>query len=189
MHSRDPFIAPLHRLMAFAQAVYVRRMVEGIAAQPMQTFWIMTMDLLMESAAIEWSKVFGSWDEQTHWTRAFPEDAHSTVRDGLLQAIGMNLSDWEAYRDTIVRYRNEMIAHHDLGASVAAYPKFDPALKAATFMFDQIRSKADQDWLGGIPTSLNRWAVRVAGNMAPIVEKAFGASAELGSNVSGGGSN
>ena len=188
MHSQDLFIAQLHRLMAFAQAVYVRRMVEGIAVKPKQTFWIMTMDLMMESAAIEWSKVFGSWDEQTHWKRALPEDTHSTVRDGLLQAIGMNLSDWESYRDTIVRYRNEMIAHHDLDASVAAYPQFDPALKAANFMFDQLRSKADQDWLGGIPISLGPWAYRVADNMAPIVEKAFRASAELGSNVPVGGS-
>jgi hypothetical protein len=183
MHSRDPLIAPLHRLMAFAQAVHVRRMIEGIAVEPKQTFWIMTLNLLIESAAIEWCKVFGAWDEQTHWTRAFPNADHASVRTKLLLALGMDAAAWEAYRDTIVDYRNQLIAHHDLNASVAAYPQFDPGLNAAAFMFNQLRAKADQDWLGGIPTSLDRWARAVASNMEPIVIKSFAASAVLGSNV------
>src|SRR5262245_14944187 len=114
MHSRDPLIAPLHRLMAFAQAVQVRRMIEGIALEPKQTFWIMTMNLLIESAAIEWCKVFGSWEEQTHWTKAFPKDDHENLRSELLAKLGMKTADWEAYRDTVVDYRNQLIAHHDL---------------------------------------------------------------------------
>ena len=183
MHSRHPLIAPLHRLMAFAQAVHVRRMIEGIALEPKQTFWIMTMNLLIESAAIEWCKVFGSWDEQTHWRQAFATQDHDTLRSELLTKLGLKASEWETYRDTIVDYRNQLIAHHDLNASVAAYPQFDPGLIAADFMFDQLRAKADPDWLGGIPTSLDRWASRVASNMMPIVQKSFAASAELGSNV------
>jgi hypothetical protein len=169
--------------MAFAQAVHVRRMIESIAVEPKQTFWIMTMNLLIESAAIEWCKVFGSWDEHTHWTQVASENDHEKIRRELLLALGLTLSEWEAYRDTIVNYRNQMVAHHDLDAFVAAYPQFDPALNAAEFMFDQLRAKADQDWLGGIPTSLDRWARGVAGNMTPIVKKSFWASAELGSNV------
>ena len=88
--------------MAFAQAVHVRRMIEGIAVEPKQTFWIMTLNLLIESAAIEWCKVFGSWDEQTHWTRAFPETDHERFRTELLLALGLESAEWETYRDTIV---------------------------------------------------------------------------------------
>jgi hypothetical protein len=183
MHSRHSLIAPLHRLMAFAHAVHVRRMIEKIAVEPKQTFWIMTLNLLIESATIEWCKVFGAWNEQTHWTQAFPKADHNSVRAKLLLALAMDAAAWEAYRDTIVDYRNHMIAHHDLDASVAAYPQFDPGLKAATFMFDQLRAKADQDWLGGIPTSLDRWAHGLASNMQPIVIKSFEASAVQGSNV------
>ena len=183
MHSRDPLIATLHRLMAFAQAVHVRRMVQGIALEPKQTFWIMTMNLLIESASIEWCKVFGSRDEQTHWTQSFPNEAHEELRAQLLAKLGLTLKEWEKYRDTIVGYRNQVVAHHDLNASVAAYPQFDSALMAADFMFAQFRGRADQDWLGGIPTSLDRWARRVSANMEPIVRRSFAASAELGSNV------
>jgi hypothetical protein len=71
VHSRHPIRAPLHRLMAFAQWIKARRMIERIAVEPKQTFWIMTINLLADHSAIEWSKVFGSRDEDTHWTKLF----------------------------------------------------------------------------------------------------------------------
>jgi hypothetical protein len=33
VHSRDPILAPIHRLMAFSQAVHVKRMIEGVALE------------------------------------------------------------------------------------------------------------------------------------------------------------
>lgn len=160
-------------------------MIEAIAVEPKQTFWIMTLNLMIDSAVIEWCKVFGSWDEQTHWTRALRKEDHDQVRTDLHFALGLNSKGWEAYRETIVEYRNQLIAHHDLDATVAAHPRFDLGLIAATFIFDQLRVRADQDSLGGIPTSLDRWARGVASNMRPIVTKSFAASAVLGSNVPG----
>ena len=65
IHSRHPVLAPLHRLMVFAQSIPVRRMIEGIALDPKQTFWIMTVNLLADTVAVEWCKVFGSWEEAT----------------------------------------------------------------------------------------------------------------------------
>jgi hypothetical protein len=182
-HSRHPVLAPLHRLMVFSQSVHVRRMMEGIALDPKQTFWLMTINLLADTAALEWCKVFGSRNEDTHWTRVIPENKHDAVRADLLKAIGHTQADWEKYRDGIASYRDQMVAHHDLSATVANYPHYDVALVAASFMFDQLRNVADQDSLGGIPTSLDRWSGTVAANMSAIVKKAFQASASLGSNV------
>jgi hypothetical protein len=183
VHSRHPILAPLHLLMAFAQSIKVRRMIEGIALDPKQTFWIMTVNLLADAAAIEWSKVFGSWGEDTHWTQVVPSDRHDDVRSALCRELGCSEADWEAYRRGIVKYRNEMVAHHDLATTIAQYPQYDRAIVAANFMFDQLRDIADPDHLGGIPTSLGRWSDTVAGNMSAIVRKAFQASASLGSNV------
>ena len=183
MHSRHPVLAPLHRLMAFAQAIKVRRMIEGIALEPKQTFWIMTMNLLADAAAIEWAKVFGSWDEDTHWTGVIPRERHDEVRAALLTELGFTDKEWAAYRDGIVSYRNELVAHHDLDATVAKYPHYDKAIVAANFMFNQLKRVADPDQLGGVPISLDTWSTRVAGNMSVIVRKAFEASASLGSNV------
>ncbi len=182
-HSRDQFLAPLHRLMCFAQWVQVRRMIEGIAVEPKQSFWIMNINLLADAAAIEWAKVFGSRDEDTHWTKAFPKDRHDEIRAALLKHVGLSKEEWEKYRDSIVSYRNQIVAHHDLDANVEKYPHYDVAISAASFIFDQIRGVANQDWLGGIPTSLDGWSKTVAGNMSAIVKKAFEASAALGSNV------
>ena len=83
--------------MVFAQSIKVRRMIEGIALDPKQTFWIMTVNLLADAAAIEWCKVFGSWDEDTHWTRVLPKEKHDEVRTALLDELGITQSEWEAY--------------------------------------------------------------------------------------------
>jgi hypothetical protein len=169
--------------MVFAQSIQVRRMIEGIALDPKQTFWIMTVNLLADAAAVEWCKVFGSWGEATHWTRVVPKERHDEIRADLLKAIGLTQAEWEEYRNSIVNYRDQMVAHHDLDATVATYPRYDVAIVAANFMFDSFRNVADSDSLGGIPTSLDRWSQTVAGNMRAIVRKAFEASASLGSNV------
>ncbi len=184
IHSRHPILAPLHRLMLFAQSIRVRRMVEGIALEPKQTFWIMTVNLLADAAAVEWCKVFGSPKEDTNWTRALPRNQHARVLAGLLAATGLTNEQWEEYRRNIVAYRDQLVAHHDLGATVAKYPHYDVAIQAANFMFDELRGAADPTVLGAIPTSLERWSRTVAGNMSVIVKKAFEASASLGSNVS-----
>ncbi len=158
-------------------------MIEGIALDPKQTFWILTVNLLADAASLEWSKVFGSWEEDTHWTRVVPQNRHDEVRTALLLELGFTRAEWKAYRNEIVGYRNEIVAHHDLDATVATYPRYDKAIAAANFMFNQLRSIADPEQLGGIPTSLDRWSTTVAGNMSVIVRKAFQASATLGSNV------
>jgi len=169
--------------MVFAQSIKVRRMIEKIAVEPKQTFWIMTINLLADAAAIEWSKVFGSRDEDTHWTKVVPPERHDKVRAALLGVLGISQADWETYRNEIVDYRNQMVAHHDLSSTVAKYPHYDLAIWAANFMFEQLRNIAHPDELGGIPTSLDRWSNTVAGNMSAIVRKAFEGSAPLGPNV------
>lgn len=158
-------------------------MVEEIASEPQQTFWIMTINLLGDAATIEWSKVFGSWDEDTHWTKVVAKDEHDAIRLALLTELKLTQKEWEVYRDSIVDYRNQLVAHHDLDAGVGKHPHYDHALVAAYFMFDRLRAYADPELLGGIPTSLDRWSSSVAGNMRAIVRAAFEGSARLGSNI------
>ena len=144
----------------------------------------MTLNLLFDAAAVEWCKVFCSLSEGTHWKNVVPKDQHSDVRKRLLHEIGFTQGEWRAYHKTIVDFRNQMVAHHDLNATVTKYPDYDPALVASNFIFCELRSLADQDFLGGIPSSLDVWSRGVANNMTPIVKKAFEASAKLGPNFS-----
>jgi hypothetical protein len=140
MQSRHPVLAPLHRLMLFAQWIKARRMIEAIAVEPKQTFWIMTINLLADAASIEWSKVFGSREEDTHWTQVVAKDNRDEVRAALLRHLSLTQQEWSAYRNSNVDYRNQMVAHHDLDAAVVNYPHYDKALEAANFMFDTLRA-------------------------------------------------
>jgi len=169
--------------MAFAQWLRVRRMISEIALEPKQTFWNMTANLLLDAAILEWAKVFGSWDEDTHWTKVIPVAQHDATRAEMLQFLGLTPQEWEEQHASLLNYRNQLVAHHDLDAAVTTVPYFDTALTAAFFMFDRIRALADQDWLGNVPTDLDQWSNNVAGNMSAIVRKAHAASATLGSNV------
>ena len=161
-------------------------MVYKIAIEPKQTFWIMTINNLMDMAAIEWSKVFGSYKDDTHWTNVIPKQDHDATREALLRRLKMTKDEWEEYRDSVIEYRDTMVVHHDLNATIQAFPRYDTALEAAVVMFDRLRTLADQTWLGNIPTSLDVWSDTVTGNMRAIVLTAFRASSELGSNVPGG---
>jgi hypothetical protein len=185
MHSRDPVRASLHRLMACAQWVRVRRMIKEIAYKPQQTFWNMTMNLLFDAAALEWAKVFGLYSEDTHWTKVLPSDQVEETRAALLRHLDLTPVQWDRERESIVAFRDQHVAHHDLDAALTNLPHYDTALKAAFFMFQRIRAVADQAWLGEIPTDLDRWSNTVAGNMSAIVRRAHEATATLGSNVRG----
>lgn len=183
MHSRDPVIAPLRCLQEFAQAVHVKRLLETTAVEPKQTFWLYMINVLFDRAAIEWAKVFGSNQDDTHWTNAIPEADRDAVRSAMLTALKMNKDEWEAYRELLISYRDQLAAHHDLAADVKTYPKYDAALVAADFMYAELFSRLPDEKAGGLHLELERWSATVAKNMRPIVQTAFGSSARLGSNV------
>ena len=103
-------------------------MIEGIATEPKQTFWIYTINMSADLAAIEWCKVFGSWDEATHWTNVVPKDQQAVVRAELLARLQMTHGDWGKYWRSIDDYRNQIVAHHDLDAVVRSNPHYDVAL-------------------------------------------------------------
>lgn len=64
---------------------------------------------------------------------AIAEVCESVGRGEAPRELGFSQSEWEAYHDGILRYRNELVAHHDLAASVAKYPHYDKAIVAANF--------------------------------------------------------
>lgn len=180
MHFRHPVLAPLHCLQLFAQAVKVKRLVEEVALDPKINFWVYTTNVLLNESAIQWSKVFGSTREQTHWTRSFPAQEQEEVRAALYSHLGMTTGQWRNYRKTIVDFRDQMAAHHDLNAAIQKYPHFDTALASADFMYAKLLERIDGDpghelaWQG-----LLKWADHVSRNMRPVVIRSFQASAAM----------
>jgi hypothetical protein len=56
--------------------------------------------------------------------------AQEKTRQELYAQLGMSKNQWREYRQTLVDFRNQMAAHHDLNAAIEKYPDFDVALKA-----------------------------------------------------------
>jgi hypothetical protein len=180
MHPRHPVLAPLHCLQLFAQAVKVKRLLEEVALDPKINFWVYTTNVLLNEAAIQWSKVFGSTEEQTHWTKSFDQTDREQMRNQLYQHLGMTKNQWREYRATVVDFRNQMAAHHDLNAAIQKYPHFDVALNAADFMYGQLLKQVPDDNGGGLAwQGLLKWADHVSRHMGPIVARSFEASAAL----------
>ena len=96
-HWRNPIRASLECLARFAQNVKVARMAAEITREPRQTFWIATINLFFDSAAVEWSKVFGSYNQDTHWTNVIPKVQHEGVRKALVARLAVTEEEWKTY--------------------------------------------------------------------------------------------
>lgn len=147
---------------------------------PEINFWVYTTNVLLNEAAIQWSKVFGSTEEQTHWTKSFDQTDREQMRNQLYQHLGMTKNQWREYRATVVDFRNQMAAHHDLNAAIQKYPHFEVALNAADFMYGQLLKQVPDNNGGGLAwQGLLKWAAHVSRHMRPIVARSFEASAAL----------
>lgn len=90
----------------------------------------------LDLAVIDWCKIFGSREEDTHWTKLVPNTDHVVFREGLLRAIEMNEDQWSEYHGQVKGYRDEFAAHQDLAPSTKHFPKLDTALTAAYYYYE-----------------------------------------------------
>ncbi|WP_297977621.1 hypothetical protein [uncultured Amaricoccus sp.] len=73
---------------------------------------------LMDVSIMSWCKLFGSRNEQLHWTALFPDcDDQQSLKGDLDPAAG---GDLDALSTTIRNYRDTYVAHHDLKESKRA---------------------------------------------------------------------
>lgn len=180
MHPTHPLLAPLHCLQLFAQAVKVKRLIEEVALDPKVSFWVYTTNVLLNEAVIQWCKVFGSTEEQTHWTKSFEQQQREKIRNELYQHLGMTKNQWREYRATVVDFRNQMAAHHDLDAAIQKYPHFGAALNAADFMYEQLLKQVPDEKGGELAwQGLLKWADHVSSHMRPTIVRSFESSAAL----------
>jgi len=98
--------------------------------------WRIMMGGALDLAVIDWCKIFGSREEDTHWTKLVPNTDHVVFREGLLRAIEMNEDQWSEYHGQVKGYRDEFAAHQDLAPSTKHFPKLDTALTAAYYYYE-----------------------------------------------------
>lgn len=92
----------------------------------------------LDSAVLEWCKVFGSDDEATHWKQVVPAADHDQFRSDLLASLEITVDVWAAYWNEMKSYRDNLIAHHIELNKVANYPVLDLALKSSFFYYNYL---------------------------------------------------
>ena len=103
---------------------------------PSDTGWIYTKGVFAEHVVVSWAKVFGTYGEQTHWSKlsAIPEIAAITKpfeTKNILSAVEMTIDEWKIYHSKMLTARNEFFAHFDMKSMTLHFPNLDPALRAA----------------------------------------------------------
>lgn len=126
-------------LQSFMDTAALSRVIRAIPDHP-HAFTV-AQRAAFDTAVISWCILFGSdhaEQQQIHWKNMFDVE---DFRERLLQAVGMSLDDWRAYRQGLVDYRNELAAHRDLNPRTRFHPNFDTALRAADAYYAQLREK------------------------------------------------
>lgn len=101
-----------------------------------KTGWIYTKDVFAEHVIVSWAKVFGTYREQTHWSKLSAISEITTITkpfetENILSAVDMNIDEWNSYHSKMLTARNEFFAHFDMRSMTLRFPELEPALGAA----------------------------------------------------------
>ncbi len=98
------------------------------------TFWTSIFNNTIDFAVLDWLHLFGSHSDDLHWKRIVGNT--KTFRDGLLEHLGLDENEWEAYRQTVKEYRDKDVAHIEV-RPVGNVPRMNTALEAADYSHEQ----------------------------------------------------
>jgi hypothetical protein len=147
MTRQDQLGHVVRTIAAFVWNVHLKRAVAATGPLPEQNFWRVIDGNFMDIAVIEWCKLFASHTEAVHWKNNIPETEHDKFRDGLCGGTGLTSEEWHRYREELKRYRDEHVAHFDLGRfqpGKVTYPHFDKALEACHYYYDRILAELEK---------------------------------------------
>ena len=101
-----------------------------------QNYWISIYNNFLDIAVLEWSKVFGSKSNATHWSNHI--DNEEEFRSGLLEHLNLSKTEWEDYWNNIKNYRDSVVAHHAHNPNITNYPEFNNALSSCYFYYQKL---------------------------------------------------
>lgn len=124
-------------IVAFIRNVQLNRAIYAVADKPEINFWIILHSNCLDTATIEWCKLFGTSSGTVHWTRIVPRREQANFEKGLLTAVNMNMDEWDRYRNKLRKYRDTTVAHLDaLLKRSTHFPDFTIGIEAAYFYYD-----------------------------------------------------
>ena len=121
-------------------------------------FWAKAIDSLLEMAAIEWCKIFGSHgnSNQLHWKKTtddLSDDDIQAFQQMIYDHTDFSKSEWEEYNLQMRTFRDQYVAHLDVSESLPTPPFFIHALQVAYAYDKWIRDLLLRDNIPGIMES------------------------------------
>jgi hypothetical protein len=127
-----PVVALFVRHLAYARGLQTT--IDNLTNH--REFWGVTASAHLELATVAWCKVFGSYNEKTHWKKTLTdnieEQASEDFRRRVLSKTSLTQKQWDAYHKKMLSLRDRFIAHLDLSNPFnEPAPLFDTALQVA----------------------------------------------------------
>ncbi len=164
-------------LVQIVRCIHLKRELSKVNPDPTLYFWRLMYGGLLDLAILNWTKIFGSNAEPTHWKGIVDDDHHEAFRSDLLSSSGLTENEFSEYWKNMKTYRDEAVAHHADSPSFTHYPKLDVALKSCYFYYRFVIKKARELGETKYPDSLEEYCKGFASQTSAVAKLALEATA------------
>jgi len=145
-----------------------------------QNYWIIICNNFFDVAILEWSKIFGTDSEPTHWKTIVKE--HKAFRDGLLNCIGLDEKGWVAFWQDVNSYRNNIIAHFKKVKGLS-YPSLDVIIKSSFYYYEWLQKELEEHGIIQEPKDLENYYSRCLSQAENFSEIAYNSTLNIEEKV------
>jgi hypothetical protein len=107
-------------------------------------FWNSTSTAHLLVATLEWSKVFGSNTEKTHWKNSVTSDQSDEFKTMAIDAAGGE-AEWKQCWEGMNEFRCQYVAHTDTDRVSMTVPSFDTPLEIASIYLQWVYDLAREE--------------------------------------------
>lgn len=140
MATQEQLMGALQVVVNLTRCVALKHALAAAEPEPALNFWRVLQGNLLDTAVLEWCKLFGSDDEehqQVHWKNIFADEAE--FRANLFAHLGIEQEGWGAYWQQMKAYRDQHVAHLDINRrDVTHYPELGSALSSAVYYYSRL---------------------------------------------------
>lgn len=187
MPNPDPLIEVVNIIANLIRSVHLKRVLSELDPDPHLNFWRVLHGNLLDTAVIEWCKLFGSDDEEhqkTHWKNVIADADKDAFREELYRTMGIDRAAYQAYWRDIKNYRDQHAAHRDFRkADVANYPKLDLALESCRVYYRHVIAKLREKGVDRYPDDLGQYGEAFAAQAKEIAQRALAATKDMKERV------
>lgn len=170
-------------LVAIVRSVGIKRALSAVEPDSALNFWRFINGGMLDLAIIEWCKIFGTDDQDTHWKKQVPEAEHERFRKGMFSYIKISEKEWAKRWKHFTHYRNNFAAHNSTAVAGGKYPELDVVLKSSFYYYSYLRENILNTENIRLPKSLEKYYERFLEQSISISTLAVEATSEVTESV------